>query len=111
MWTHDHSDVPDPEVVVSEPESAVEESEADTSSWPDLTEPDCTASWVCDQSCAAEVESELPVGHAPSLTVFVPPTETAALHSQSPSPLSQDPPLADILPQGPENSTRFRYVG
>lgn len=111
LRSHDPSDVLDPEVVVSEPESASEDSEADTSSWPDVSEPDRTASWVCAQSCATEVESvdELFVGQAPSLTVFVPPTDTAALPSQSPTPLSQGPPLTDILPQGPENSTRSRY--
>ncbi|KAJ8353092.1 hypothetical protein AAFF_G00109880 [Aldrovandia affinis] len=55
--SHDPSNVPDPEAAVSEPESVAEHSVVDSSSWLNVSERNRTASWVCDQSCTAEVES------------------------------------------------------
>ncbi|KAJ8388347.1 hypothetical protein AAFF_G00135010 [Aldrovandia affinis] len=106
--SHDPSNVPDPEAAVSEPESVAEHSVVDSSSWLNVSERNRTASWVCDQSCTAEVESVngVSVGRAPSPTVSVPSTDAAALPSPPPVPLSHALPLTGILPQGPGNSVR-----
>ena len=109
------SDVPDREGAVSEPDDAAEHSMVDSSSWLNMCERDRTASWVCDLSGHAEIESvndsldDLPVDYVPSATVHVPSNGVAALPSQSPVPLSHSPPLSDILTQGPENRVRSRY--
>ncbi|KAJ8332253.1 hypothetical protein SKAU_G00427360 [Synaphobranchus kaupii] len=108
------SDVLDREAAVSEPDSAAEHSVVDSSSRLNMCERDHTASWVCDQSGHAGVESvndsldDLPVSRAPSLTVHVPSNDAAAIPSQSPVPLYHAPPFTDILSQGPENSVRSR---
>ncbi|KAJ8355231.1 hypothetical protein AAFF_G00084340 [Aldrovandia affinis] len=104
--SHDPSNVPDPEAAVSEPESVAEHSVVDSSSWLNVSERNRTASWVCDQSCTAEVESVngVSVGRASSPTVSVPSTDATALPSPPPVPLSHALPLTGILPQGPENS-------
>ncbi|KAJ8373066.1 hypothetical protein AAFF_G00271940 [Aldrovandia affinis] len=109
--SHDPSNVPDPEAAVSEPESVAEHSVVDSSSWLNVSERNRTASWVCDQSCTAEVESVngVSVGRASSPTVSVPSTDATALPSPPPVPLSHALPLTGILPQGPENSVRSRY--
>ncbi|KAJ8414926.1 hypothetical protein AAFF_G00024490 [Aldrovandia affinis] len=109
--SHDPSNVPDPEAAVSEPESVAEHSVVDSSSWLNVSERNRTASWVCDQSCTAEVESvnDVSVGRASSPTVSVPSTDATALPSPPPVPLSHALPLTGILPQGPENSVRSRF--
>ncbi|KAJ8342714.1 hypothetical protein SKAU_G00326420 [Synaphobranchus kaupii] len=107
------SDVLDREAAVSEPDSAAEHSVVDSSSRLNMCERDRTASWVCDQSGHAGVESvndsldDLPVSRAPSLTVHVPSNDAAAIPLQSPVPYHA-PPFTDILSQGPENSVRSR---
>ncbi|KAJ8384799.1 hypothetical protein AAFF_G00197860 [Aldrovandia affinis] len=109
--SHDPSNVPDPEAAVSEPESVAEHSVVDSSSWLNVSERNRTASWVCDQSCTAEVESVngVSVGRASSPTVSVPLHRCYCSSLTATRSLSHALPLTGILPQGPENSVRSRY--
>jgi len=100
------SNVPESEATVSEPVSAANYSVVDSSSWMDVSDQDRTASWVCDQSCHAEVGS---VDCAPSPKVDDLSTNAVALPLPSPVPLSHAPPLTDTLPQGSKNSVRPRH--